>query len=141
MKLSFGDMRKCLNILQSCNTAYKNEITEENVYECTGNPMPKDIENILGLLLNSNFKIAYDKIKEIQINKGLALNDILKGIHDLLIKMNIDPLILCNTLYQISELEYRLTVSTNENIQLASLVAIFQKLRIDAYKLSKNKKK
>ena len=139
MKLSGGDMRKCINILQSCYTAYKNNIKIENVYECTGNPLPKDIESILNLLLNSKFKIAFDKIKSIQINKGLALNDIINGLHELIIKMNINPIILCNLLTDLSDLQNRLTVSTNINIQLSSLVAIFQKVRYQSYKLSKKK--
>lgn len=35
VKLAHGDMRKCLNVLQSCHAAY-DIINEENVYACTG---------------------------------------------------------------------------------------------------------
>eukprot|EP00960_Hanusia_phi_P060842 764649-Hanusia_phi.AAC.1 len=41
-KIAGGDMRKCLNILQSASMASK-EITVEGVYECTGDPNPSDV--------------------------------------------------------------------------------------------------
>lgn len=42
VSLSGGDMRKVLNILESCSLAY-NEIKVEKVYEVTGRPNPKEI--------------------------------------------------------------------------------------------------
>ncbi|PQM33322.1 replication factor C subunit 3 isoform X1 [Prunus yedoensis var. nudiflora] len=37
VRLSNGDMRKALNILQSIHMASQQQITEEAVYLCTGN--------------------------------------------------------------------------------------------------------
>ncbi|KAL5211317.1 hypothetical protein ABZP36_022164 [Zizania latifolia] len=58
VRLSNGDMRKALNILQSTHMASK-QITEEAVYLCTGNPMPKDIEQIAFWLLNEPFSTSF----------------------------------------------------------------------------------
>lgn len=58
LKLSSGDMRKCLNILQATHMAYP-EVNEENVYLCTGNPLPSDIEAILSCMLNEPFAEAH----------------------------------------------------------------------------------
>lgn len=41
--LSGGDMRKVLNILESCSLANKH-ITLQKVYDVTGRPSPYDIE-------------------------------------------------------------------------------------------------
>merc|ERR1711973_580827 len=46
MSLSGGDMRKVLNILQSCYMAF-GDVTEDNVYTCTGQPLRSDITNIV----------------------------------------------------------------------------------------------
>jgi len=43
IKLSGGDMRKVLNILESCALAYR-EIPESKIYEVTGRPSPQTIE-------------------------------------------------------------------------------------------------
>lgn len=58
MKLSDGDMRKVINVLQSTWMSFKN-VTEETVYTCVGHPQPKDIETIVNWLLNT------ESIKEI----------------------------------------------------------------------------
>jgi len=39
-------------------------VNEENVYLCTGNPLPKDIETIMDHLMNSSFQDAYDGMHE-----------------------------------------------------------------------------
>lgn len=36
------------------------EITEDAVYSCTGNPLPKDIEQVAHWLLNETFSDAFD---------------------------------------------------------------------------------
>jgi replication factor C subunit 3/5 len=45
VKLSGGDMRKVLNVLESCSLAHKH-ITLQDVYDVTGRPSPKDMETI-----------------------------------------------------------------------------------------------
>jgi len=141
INLSNGDMRKCLNILQATSTSY-DEINEENVHNCTGAPLPKDIRDILQSLLNKDFKPAYDHIQKISQDKGLALTDILTGLHSLLIKTKLDSSILCEVLKELSDLEHRLAVATNDKIQLASLVGVFQIVRHKSFeKLQKKTRK
>merc|ERR1739848_771094 len=48
LKLSEGDLRKCLNILQATYLAYP-KITSYTLYQCTGYPKPNKIENIWNL--------------------------------------------------------------------------------------------
>ncbi|KAJ0256570.1 Replication factor C subunit 5 [Hirschfeldia incana] len=75
VRLSNGDMRKAMNILQSTHMASE-KITEEEVYLCTGNPLPRDIEQISHWLLNEPFAESYKKISEMKTRKGLAIVDI-----------------------------------------------------------------
>ncbi|XP_047080079.1 replication factor C subunit 3-like [Lolium rigidum] len=79
VRLSNGDMRKALNILQSTHMASQ-QITEEAVYLCTGNPMPKDIEQIAFWLLNEPFSSSYKYISDMKMRKGLALIDIIREV-------------------------------------------------------------
>ena len=58
LRLAAGDMRKSLNVLQACAAAYT-DITEERVYECTGNPLPSEIGRIVQWLLNESYSTAY----------------------------------------------------------------------------------
>jgi replication factor C subunit 3/5 len=58
LKLSKGDMRRALNILQACHAAY-GLIDQDQIYKCTGNPRPEDIERIYTWLMNDEFTTAY----------------------------------------------------------------------------------
>ncbi|KAJ0256569.1 Replication factor C subunit 5 [Hirschfeldia incana] len=79
VRLSNGDMRKAMNILQSTHMASE-KITEEEVYLCTGNPLPRDIEQISHWLLNEPFAESYKKISEMKTRKGLAIVDIVREV-------------------------------------------------------------
>ena len=57
IKLSKGDMRKVMNILESCSLTYK-EIPLTKIYEVTGRPSPSDIEEIYRVLTMEDFRLA-----------------------------------------------------------------------------------
>lgn len=58
LKLSRGDMRRALNVLQACHAAYP--VTDEStIYACTGNPHPNDIEQIMNSMMNESFETSY----------------------------------------------------------------------------------
>ena len=59
LKLSKGDMRRALNVLQACHAAY--ELTgQAEIYNCTGNPQPADIETIVNSMLQDDFTTSYN---------------------------------------------------------------------------------
>jgi len=58
LKLSRGDMRRALNVLQACHAAY-DIIGETEIYNCTGNPHPSDIETIVNSMLSDEFTASY----------------------------------------------------------------------------------
>jgi len=80
VRLSGGDMRKVLNILESCSLAYKT-ITVQKIYEVTGRPSPEDIETIYNSLTTDNFTSAFERIVAIKTSKSLALDDIIRDVH------------------------------------------------------------
>jgi replication factor C subunit 3/5 len=60
LKLSKGDMRRALNVLQACHAAY--DVTgETEIYNCTGNPQPKDIETVVNSMFGDEFTTAYQR--------------------------------------------------------------------------------
>lgn len=58
MKLSKGDMRRALNILQACHAAY-DQTGETEVYNCTGSPEPADIETVVNSMITDEFTTSY----------------------------------------------------------------------------------
>lgn len=75
LKLSRGDMRRALNVLQvsaaigrpeattadarqACHAAY-DTVDEMAVYNCTGNPHPSDIERVVQSMMSDEFGTSY----------------------------------------------------------------------------------
>ena len=158
VSLGEGDMRRSLNILQSCSMAF-DEVGEEAVYLCTGNPMPKDVEEIVKLLFNSPITEAFQsewessltttlipiliptfatppnlclppsEIQLIQVSKGLALSDIVKEIHPFIFRMGLPTKVKIMLIEKLADCEYRLASGTHEKLQLGGLIGAFAQAR------------
>ncbi|KAK7836482.1 replication factor c subunit 5 [Quercus suber] len=109
VRLSNGDMRKALNILQSTHMASQ-QITEEAVYLCTGNPLPKDIEQISYWLLNESFTESFKHKERIGLGRYCERGDNIKMPSDI-------------------RVQYRLSLACNDRLQLGSLIASFTRAR------------
>ena len=124
LSLAGGDMRKVLNILQACHMAY-GVVTATNVYLCTGNPMPSDIDSIMNSLMNDGFAQAFDFLLKLQVEKGLSLVDIVQRIHQRVLTLDCAPEMMMILLDQLSNIEYRLACGPSEKLQLGALVGAF----------------
>lgn len=135
LHLSKGDMRKCLNILQSTFMAYS-QVSDENVYLCTGNPSPGDIENVLKSLLNDSFEDAFVSTWIMQKVKGFALSDILSEIQMLVTKLeDLPDSALCFLLKHLADIEYNLSQEGSEKLQTGAFVGTFQIAREQSFQM------
>jgi len=125
LRLSKGDMRKVLNVLQATSMAY-DVVNEANVYLCTGNPLPSLIREIVNWMLTLDFKEAYDKILDAKTQRGVALHDIIRDVHTLVTYIKFSDEILISIYMKLAEIEQRLNAGANEKIQLGALISIFQ---------------
>lgn len=129
LRLSGGDMRRVLNLLQSTDMAAK-EINETSVYLTSGAPLPKDMEVILTILMNDTFRVAYEKITEICTEHGYALADVISDLTVMISSMSGLPNeVMGRLLDGMSNVEYRLAHGTEEKLQTASLVGVFVQTR------------
>ncbi|KAI9348147.1 P-loop containing nucleoside triphosphate hydrolase protein, partial [Obelidium mucronatum] len=125
LKLSKGDMRRMLNILQAVHAAYP-VADEVSIYTCVGAPVPGDVIKIADWLFGETFDVAYSNIKALKTDKGLALSDIIGELHSTLGAMQLPPRVRSMLLIKLADVEYNLTVGCSEKIQLASLVGGFK---------------
>lgn len=128
LRLSGGDMRRVLNLLQS--TAMSSQVVDEtSVYLTSGAPLPKDVDTILTLLMNHTLEEAHTKIVNMCTTKGYALTDIISELTAKLIHLDMDSIPLAMLLDGLSNVEYRLASGTDEKIQAASMVGVFVRTR------------
>ena len=64
-------------------------------------------------------------IMELMHDKGLALDDIVKGLHKLTLKGMFPVNTKAKVIEDLSEIEYRLSLGGIEKIQVAALIGIF----------------
>jgi len=128
MCLAHGDMRKVINIMQSCAMAF-DKVNQDNVYTCVGHPLPSDITNIVNWALNEDFVTCSKNITDLKTLKGLSLQDVLTDVHQYSHKIELPQSARIHLLIKLSELEQRLMLGASEKIQLGSFVAAFQKAR------------
>eukprot|EP00127_Corallochytrium_limacisporum_P006250 Clim_evm9s223 gene=Clim_evmTU9s223 len=125
IRLSGGDMRRTLNILQSCYLAY-DEVNATNVYLCTGHPLPEDIDHIVEVMLRKSFAEAYEEILQLKTAKGLALVDIITEAANIIYRLDLPSKAKIDVIDKMAEIEYNLSTGTNEKIQFGALLGAFQ---------------
>lgn len=127
-KLSKGDLRKAINLLQtiSMQTDY---ITCQMCWDIAGVPSEFEIKNIINILSDKKilFDKAYNKITDIIKTQGYSLSIILKEIIIEIInneKLLID---LPQVISELSDLENMVSKSTFNDIYITALIGIFKK--------------
>ncbi|ETS60246.1 hypothetical protein PaG_05793 [Moesziomyces aphidis] len=121
LKLSRGDMRRALNVLQACHAA-SDHIDETAVYNCTGNPHPEDIEAVLKSMMQDEFTTAFNTIVALKTAKGIALADMISGVYDLLASIKLPPKSRIYLLDHLADTEHRLSTGGSEKLQLTALL-------------------
>lgn len=128
VSLSGGDMRKVLNILESCSLAYK-EIPLDKIYEVTGRPSPSDIQSIYDVLMRLDYNSALKHINELKARKSLSLDDIVRDVHIQAMNTQMPDEMKMFLINRLSEIEYRLAQGCNEKAQCGSLIGAFVQIR------------
>lgn len=144
VRLSKGDMRRALNVLQACHasstplqapglpaqdpkTVERELITEETIYDCIAAPHPADIHRIKQeLLATSDVSSCLRTIQVLKQNKGLALADILTSLGDELNKLDVPAQTRVTWMEGLAEVEYRLSGGGSETIQTGALVGVIR---------------
>eukprot|EP00997_Jenningsia_sp_PLL12_P001675 NODE_1275_length_1207_cov_32.353195_g1044_i0.p1 GENE.NODE_1275_length_1207_cov_32.353195_g1044_i0~~NODE_1275_length_1207_cov_32.353195_g1044_i0.p1 ORF type:complete len:375 (+),score=6.00 NODE_1275_length_1207_cov_32.353195_g1044_i0:39-1127(+) len=124
-RLSGGDMRKCLNILQSTHLSF-DLVNEMNVYLCTGNPLRTDIKKIITWMFNESFKVAFQNIKKLNTDRGYAIADIIRDVYQYVLKVDIPEESKMFLLEKLADIEYYVSFGTSEVIQLSAVISAFQ---------------
>lgn len=126
IELSNGDMRRIINGLQSTHMSL-GEVNSNAVYKCFGQPTRDDINQISKALIDdTDLSVNYKKLLQLQVDKGLALQDLITRLHDLLHEMpELTDDMKINLFQALADIEMQLALGGNEKIQSAAVAAAF----------------
>lgn len=123
--LSRGDLRLCLNILQSCMMSF-NEISKECVYKVTGNATPEEVAEIVRVMISGNVGSSWIKLEELVTNLGISMADLVREVYPVMMAMDLPEDCKRYLLVKLADLEYFTSLGSRETIGLSGLLAAFQ---------------
>ncbi|CAG8952315.1 hypothetical protein HYFRA_00001060 [Hymenoscyphus fraxineus] len=142
VRLSKGDMRRALNVLQACHASStpihikgtpkiaekdikRDLITETTIYECIASPHPDDIKTIMNTLLKTtDVTSCLQLINTLKASQGLALADIITALSEELTKLDAPAPVMITWLDGLAEVEYRLSGGGGEVVQTGAVVGV-----------------
>lgn len=142
VKLSKGDMRRALNVLQACHAGSRplpvkgatkaapevvkyDFITDATIHNCIATPHPTDIRMIMNTLLNTpDVMSCLTTINTLKSNRGLALADILTSLAEELQTLEVSPQTRITWLKGLADIEFRLSGGGSESIQTGGMVGV-----------------
>jgi len=114
--ISEGDMRKAINILQGASL-YSKEITPQIVYQTSSKAQPKEIKEMMELVLSKKFTEARKKLHEVMINYGMSGEDVLLQMYKTVDLLDISEKEKVLIVDKIGEYNFRLVEGANEVLQ------------------------
>ncbi|KAK4212152.1 P-loop containing nucleoside triphosphate hydrolase protein [Rhypophila decipiens] len=140
VKLSKGDMRRALNVLQACHASstplqapgapkieekdvVRETITTQTIYNCVAAPPPDAIKKILNTLLStSDVTSCLSTINTLKVAQGLALADIITALSEEIVKLEVKPQVMISWLDTLADIEHRVASGGSEAIQTGAVV-------------------
>ena len=123
-----GDMRKCINLLQSVSMATGN-VNELNVYKCSGEPSAKVFSELLDYLTKYSFVDTYNYLNKIRLEYSMSLIDLIRRIDKFILNLELSDNQMSNLIINLSNIENNLSNGGTDEIQLGSMIACFLNLR------------
>ncbi|KAL2755362.1 hypothetical protein ACRALDRAFT_2041744 [Sodiomyces alcalophilus JCM 7366] len=142
VRLSNGDMRRALNVLQACHASstplsppggpkvpesevVRDTITTETIYACIAAPPPDAVQEILSTLLaTSDVVSCLSTIKTLKVARGLALADIITALAEEISKLEVKPEVMITWLSGLADIEYRVSGGAGEAVQTGAVVGV-----------------
>lgn len=142
VRLSKGDMRRALNVLQACHASstplrprgapahqdddvIRDRISVETIYTCIAAPPPDAVRAILETLLATpDVTSCLGVVHALKAAQGLALADIVTGLAEEMVRLEVRPEVMVTWLDGLACVEHRIAGGASETIQTGALVGV-----------------
>ncbi|KAI3528781.1 replication factor C [Colletotrichum lupini] len=144
VKLSKGDMRRALNVLQACHASstplqpkdapkvaeadiVRETISTDTIYNCIAAPQPDAVQEILDVLLSTtDVTSCLTTINTLKVSRGLALADIITALAEQLTTLEVKPEIMIKWLDGLADIEHRVAGGGSETVQTGAVVGVIR---------------
>ena len=123
-EVSEGDCRRVINTLQSCASLGK-EIKVDEVYHVAGSVRPKEVLEVLKVVISGEFVKGRRKLLEVMLEYGLSGLDVVKQIQREVWSLELDDKEKLRLIERCGEIEFRIVEGSDEFVQIEALLASF----------------
>lgn len=121
--VSEGDMRRAINILQSCSMHGKT-IDEELVYKISAKARPKEIKDMVAKAIRGSFEEARKELNTLMVKYGLSGEDIIYQIYSEMVASDmVSEREKAFLMDKLGEINFRLVEGADERIQIEAFLA------------------
>ncbi|KAG6015992.1 hypothetical protein E4U54_002583 [Claviceps lovelessii] len=142
IRLSKGDMRRALNVLQACHASStplrakdapkvaesevkRDMITTETIYSCIAAPPPDAMAQIVKTLLEtSDVTSCLGTLNALKVTRGLALADMITSLSEELAKLEVSAEVMISWLSGLADIEHRVAGGGSEMVQTGAVVGV-----------------
>ena len=117
-----GDMRRGINTLQAAATV-GDRVDADAVYEIAGAARPEAIAEMVDAAIAGEFISARRQLRALLVEEGVAGQDIINQLHRSVWEFDLGEEATIRLMEQIGEVDYRISVGADEQIQLEALLA------------------
>lgn len=125
--VSNGDMRRAISALQSASFNENKVITSETIFQVSSNASPSEINQMIKTALLGDFDGARNILDDLLFTQGLAGSDVIFQVYKAVIDLKVSSQQRASLVEFVGETDYRMTVGSNERIQIETLLAHFAK--------------
>jgi replication factor C small subunit len=122
LEVSGGDLRQAINLLQATASTVK-QINAEAVYKVAAKARPQDIEECVQKAFDGKFEEARSQLDGVMIKQGLSGEDVVRQMHQCVLKMELPQEKLVTLLDKIGEYNFRIIEGADARIQVVALLA------------------
>jgi len=125
VKLSCGDMRRCLNLLQACALS-AGKVTVDTVYDVSGYPRPKDVETAGTAMLQTPFGESYQFVQQLVEAKGISMVDFITELHPAIMRLGVPQEFKWFATMRLADFEHQLASGASETLVISGIVGMMQ---------------
>ncbi|MFH1450780.1 MAG: replication factor C small subunit [archaeon] len=122
LEISGGDLRQAINLLQSTAATVK-QINSDAVYKVAAKARPQEIEECFKMAFDGKFNDARSQLDGVMIKQGLSGEDVVRQMHQAVLKMDLPEGKLVPLLDKIGEYNFRIIEGADARIQVVALLA------------------
>ena len=123
LRLSEGDLRRCVTILQSAAATSK-KVDEQTIFDISSLAKPEEVREMVKAALAGNFADARKRLDQLLVYDGVSPEDLVKQLHRSIFDLpGVEEKDKVSIVDKVGEVEFRMTEGSNPRIQLETVLA------------------